>query len=388
MSITRTAALLVALLLALSWATASHAQPADASDEQAIDHIRLLEQMLRDAGVQPPPRPSALPPDREAKDEPIIPPSFASVVFETEVAAINARGDKAATAIGNVRRWLTKDDVKRRVAAQDIIDTVTKWAEDQKSKMDSSADPVTAYLIADDAINLLQQDPLAKPFKRYVQTLQRNRTQWHDILAMAAYRRAIAQAKDIGLLGDWALIDFQNTDVRLDIKAVAAKLTLITNNWPSSQAAALAQADLDNWQDQQAQAVADLPAWRYTWQLDLINIGTETSTTIITRPDGTIIIDEDLKQVYDPKKVLLYGTFQNTADKPYRYTFVAGVTSGGLFKTPFNKLKKNQLLGFELIQTPMLQPGELYKWEAYVAVDNIRNLHRGGITMVEVRQRK
>ncbi|MFK7789608.1 MAG: hypothetical protein AB8C95_08990 [Phycisphaeraceae bacterium] len=387
MTTTRTSALLATLMFALSWAPISVADQADSSDEQAIEHIRLLEKMLRDAGVEPPVRPNTLAQQVEEKDKPIIPPSFASVVFETEVAAINERTDKAAAAIGHIRRWLTKDDVKRRVASQDIIDTLTAWADNEMSKINTSADEVGGHMIADDAISLLEQDPLAKPFKQHMKSLKRNRTQWHDIVSMAAYRRAIAQAEDVGLTGDWALIDFQNINVRLDIKNISAKLTLITNNWPTSDAAKSAQANLDNWQAKQEQAIADLPAWRYTWQLDLINIGTETSTTIVTKPDGTVIIDEDQRQVYDPEKVLLYGTFQNTSDKPYRYTFVAGVTSGGFFKTPFNQLKQNQLIGFELIQTPLLQPGELHNWKAFVAVDSIRNLNRGGVTLVEIRER-
>ena len=384
----RTTALLAALIFALGWTTPGTADQTNNPDSQAIDHIRLLEQMLREAGVEPPLRPSALSQQQADEVKPIIPPSFATTVFETEVAAINERGDKAATAIRYIRRWLGKDDVMRRVAAKDIIDGLTLWAQDQEQAIDSTSDKVAAYILADEALVLLEEDPLGKPFKKYLQSLQRNRGEWHDIVSMAAYQRAINDAQALGLLDNWDLIDFQNIDVRLAIKAVTAKLKLITNNWPKSDAAQSAQTNLDHWADKQAQALADLPAWRYTWQLDLINIGTEQKTTIITKPDGTIYISEKERQVYDPEKVLLYGTFQNTSDKPYRYTFVAGVTAGNWPKVPFNKLKKNQLIGFELIQTPMLQPGELHNWKAYVAVGSIRNLHRGGITLVEVRERK
>lgn len=388
MPTTRTNILLTVFLLAVSWAGPSLADTPEPQDDEAIDHIRLLEQMLRDAGVQPPLRPDALAPPQDDEAKPILPPSSATEVFKTETNAINERSDKAATAIRHIRRWLDREDVKRRAAAQDIMKVLTAWAESELSIINASPDSVASYIRADDAIHLLEQDPLGKPFKQYMQSLQRNRSAYRAILAMAAYQRAMQQAQDVGLLGDWALIDHQNTDVRLTIKTITAKLTLITNNWPKSDAAQSAQAVLDEWDAREAQAIADLPAWRYTWQLDLINIGTEQKTTIVTKPDGSVSISEKERQVYDPEKVLLYGTFQNTSDKPYRYTFVAGVTSGGLFKTPFNKLNKDQLIGYELIQTPMLQPGELYKWQAFVAVNSIRNLHRGGITMVEVRERK
>lgn len=402
MPTTRTARHLAAVLLALGWGVAGHAQPVDQADDAlgqaenpAIDHIERLEQMLRDAGVEPPARPEdltgpnagAAPPAQE-EDAPIIPPSFATIALETEAAAINARSDKSADAIKFIRRWLDRDDVRRRVAAKDIIDTLTEWSTREMARINAEADPVAAYILADDAIKLLGQDPLAKPFKRYMMALQRDRSAWSDIESMAAYRRALADAKAIGLLGDWKRIDFQNTNVRLAIKATTAKLRLIANSWPNSDAAKNAQANLKDWAEQEAQAIANLPAWRYTWQLDLIEIGTKTRTTIVTEPDGTVVIKESDRTLYDEEKVLLYGTFQNTSDKPYRYTFLAGATSGSYPKTPFHKLVKNQLIGFELVQTPVLQPGELYNWQAYVGVGNIRHVHRGGITMVQVHDRR
>lgn len=383
----RTTGLLAAVLVAVSWPGLNYAEQAVAGDAQTIEHIQRLEQMLRDAGIEPPARPDVLEEQAYDADAPIIAPSFATAVFETEVAAINARSGKSADAIEYVRRWLERDDVKRRVAAEDIIETLTQWSERAQARIRLSNDPIAAYIIADEAIALFEQDPLAKPFKRHMQVLRRDRSQWHHVTSMAAYRRAIQEAEAIGLTGDWSRIDFQNTQTRLDIKAVSSKLALIANTWPNSDAANAAQADLDNWQAQQDQIIADLPAWRYTWQLDLINIGTETRTTLITKPDGSVFLTANQRQVNDPDRVSLYGTFQNTSDKPYRYTFVAGVTSNAWPDTPFTELDENQLIGFEVLQTPVLQPGELYKWQAFVAVDSINNLNRGGITRVEVRER-
>ena len=178
-------ALLAALMLAFGVCAPAHAEPGEDADlppvdqaedvqeqpgDAALDHIERLEQMLRDAGLQPPARPDALPkvpeaevpqPEVEAEPqfmntvEPILPPSFATVVFETESAAINARGDKSANAINHVRRWLDRDDIKRKVAAQDIIKTLTAWAEEQMAKVQSTEDAVLAYIHADDAIRLL-----------------------------------------------------------------------------------------------------------------------------------------------------------------------------------------------------------------------------------------
>lgn len=387
MSTARTTALLTALVLTLSWSGVSLAQSTGNQNDAAIDHIERLEQMLRDAGVQPPARPGSLAAVSNVEDLPILPPSFATAVFETETLAINERNDKAATAIQHIRRWIERDDVKRRVAAKDIMKTLTAWAEAEINKINASSDPVASYVRADNAINLLQQDPLAMPFKRYMQTLQRDRSAYRGIVALAAYQDAIKEAQDVGLLDDWELIDFQNTNVRLTIKAITAKLTLITNTWPKSDAAESAQAKLDDWAAREAQAVADLPAYRYTWQMDLIETGTKTRTTIITQADGSVFVSENQRQLYDQETVMLYGTFQNTSDKSYRYTFVAGVTAGNWPKTPFTKLKKTQLIGYELIQTPLLRPGELHNWQAPVHVGSIRNLHRGGVTMVEISER-
>ncbi|MEM9345735.1 MAG: hypothetical protein AAGB26_03865 [Planctomycetota bacterium] len=406
MPIFRTMVLLTALLPAAGWGLTAAAEPVDQAEgiatqaaDPAMDHIEKLEQMLREAGVEPPARPDELAspvPDLvpvpvqevEEEDKPIVSDSFATVVFETEVAAINERSDKAENAIKFVRRWLDRDDVKRRVAAEDIIEAVTEWSARQTAKIKSSGDEVEAYMLADNAIRLLGQDPLAKPFKRYMMDLQRDRSEWLAIESMAAYRRALDDAEAIGLLSDWALIDFQDGNVRIMIKATTAKLKLIANNWPNSEAAKLAEGNLKEWAAREAQAIADLPAWRYTWQLDLIEIGTKNRTKIVTETDGTVTIHESSRVLYDEETVFLYGTFQNTSDKPYRYTFLAGGTSGAWPKVPFHKLKKHQLLGFELIQTSVLAPGEVYKWEAYVHVDNIRHVNRGGVTMVEVHDRR
>lgn len=414
MPIRRSAALLAAATLSFCFSGTAHAQqsepntapPVDQAeetlgqpDDAALDHIERLEKLLRDAGVEPPARPGTLTgePEPEAPqpipkpvvmDEPILPPSFATTVFETESAAINDRGDKAANAIKHVRRWLERDDVKRRVAAQDIIKTLTAWAELEMAAVKAADDAVDAYVLTDDAIRLLGQDPLAKPFKQHMMAMQRDRGAFAAIKAMAAYRRAMTDAHAVGLTGDWELIDFQNGDVRIAIKDIKARLELIVNSWPRSEAGQSARHTLKEWSDREAQALADLPAWRYTWQLGLIQAGTETETKIITYADGSVYIEEDTDIVYDPNQVILYGTFQNTSDMPYRYTFLAAVAPSGFLKTPFTELKKNQLSGYELVQTPLLQPGELHNWRVTVSVGSIRNLNRGGVTMVEVHERQ
>lgn len=396
--------LLIACAFTLVFVATGHAQPIDQAgdrlgqpDDTTLDHIERLEKMLRDAGVEPPPRPDDLPQpaptiEKPKKDEPILPPSFATVVFESEARAINARSDKAGTAIEHIRRWLTRDDVRRRVAAEDIVKTLTSWAKAEMARIQSTDDPVTAYMHADNAINLFEQDPLAKPFKQYMMELRRDRATYRELEPMAEYRRALYEAELVGLLDDWDLIDFSNVGFRNTIKTITSKLTIITNHWPKSDAADIAQAKLDEWARRESQAIADLPAWRYTWHLALIQVGTETKTKIITRTDGSIYIEEDTDIVYDPNNVVLYGTFQNTSDKPYRYTFLAAVAPSGFLKVPFTKLKKKQLSGYELVQTPLLQPGELYSWEVSVSVSvsvgSIHNLNRGGVTMVEIHERK
>lgn len=395
--------LLLTIAFTLALGATSQAQPVDKADDTlgtpdnaAQQHIELLEQMLRDAGVEPPARPEVVATPSEptptvkkpAKDQPIIPPSFATAVFETESRAINARGDKSATAIQHIRRWLDRDDVKRRVAAEDIMKTLTAWADSEMATINSTNDPVVAYMAADSAIRLFEQDLLAKPFKRHIMNLQRDRSTFRELESMAAFRRAIYEAELVGLLDNWDLIDFSNVNVRNTIKTIAGKLTIITNHWPKSEAANLAQTKLNEWAKREAQAVADLPAWRYTWQLSLIQLGTETKTTVVTNADGSVYFDTDTDIVYDQEQVVLYGTFQNTSDKPYRYTFLAAVAPSNFLKTPFTRLKKNQLSGYELVQTPVLQPGELYNWEVQVFVDSIRNLNRGGVTMVQVHDRK
>jgi len=377
----------LACLVGLScFSPAVSAEPA--ADDQAIDHIRLLEKMLRDAGVQPPDRPNALRDTIDQTPKPIVAPSFASEVLRTEVKAINKRDRNAANAIRHVRRWLERDDVRRKVAAQDVIKSIEQWAAVEYERVEQAQDKVNAYIYADDAILVLGQDPLAKPFKSYLKALQQDRAAWREIESKAAFRRAMIEAERNGFTGDWESIDFQNNDVIDTIKSLTEKLTLITNRWSNSPGAKSAEQVLRDWEQRQAQALADLPAWRYTWQMDLIQVGTEQKTTILTASDGTIILDEDTDIVYDPNNVVLYGTFQNTSDKPYRYTFLVGVSNNNWLKTPFSEIKKNRLIGYELVQTPVLAPGELFRWEAVLAVESIRNLNRAGIGMVEPHELK
>lgn len=397
---------IVVVLLFVSMPSA--AQSVDQADEglgevdQAnLEHIERLEKMLRDAGIEPPPRPGdddqpnddqAAPQDApdtaDAQADPqedalILSPSFATVVFETESAAINERGGKSAAAVEHIRRWLGRQDVQRRVAAQELIAALTQWAEHELARVESAGDPVDAYIIADDAVNTLGQDPLAKPFKDYLKQLHREHRGLSGLKAMAAYRRAMIGAEAVRLTGDWELIDFQNGSVRQLIREIKTKLALIDNSWPRSEAGQAARQTLKEWSQREAQALADLPAWRYTVQLAYIQTGTKQDSVVITKPDGTVTVEERTRPAYDPNLVDLFGTFHNTSDKAYRYTFLAGVSVGKYPTVPFSKLRKNQLLGFELIQTPVLQPGEVYNWKATVSVGNIRHVNRKGVTMVE-----
>lgn len=395
---------LAAVVVLLLAPTRSAAQPVDQAEgpqpqDANLEHIERLEKMLRDAGIEPPPRPGDQPaplqgqplpqdapeqPAAEAEEDSLIlPPSFATAVFEAESAAINERGNKSAAAVQHVRRWLGRDDVQRRVAAEQLIKALTEWADRERARIDSAGDAVDKYILADDAVNTLGQDALAMPFKDVLKQLQREHRGLSALKAMAGYRRAMIDAEAVGLTGDWELIDFQDTSVRQAITDVKTKLALIDNNWPRSEAGQAARQTLKEWADREAQALADLPAWRYTVQLAYIQTGTKQDSVVITKPDGTVYVEERTRPVYDPNLVDLFGTFHNTSDKPYRYTFLAGVSVGKYPKVPFTQLRKHQLLGFELIQTPVLQPGEVFNWQATVSVRNTRHVNRKGITMVE-----
>lgn len=379
-------ALLLTTLVALPAAT-----HADETADEAIDHIRLLERMLLEAGIDPPQRPDALSGQSPSQPlPPIVPEELAAGTMANAIQAINSRGDSAAAGLQRVRLWASKRNNENAEASQQVLAHVQRWADEQlaAAKSESRADPVQGYMTADDALSILERDTIGQDLKAFVSGLKSDRKQWRHIESMAAYRRAIADAKAVGLLGDWADIDFQNINTKNEIERVTNKLSIIEKRWPTSEAGKDARKHLLDWKQREAQALADLPAWRYTYNLGFIQIGTDEKTTIFVGTNGdVVIVEEEEEAVYDKRRVVMFGTFQNTSDKPYRYTFNVGASRHFSNGKPWSGQAKG-LAGFTQVQTPVLKPGQVYNWEAYFNVPDIKDIKRTGVSGVEFHEPK
>lgn len=357
----------------------------DSANDAAMRHIELLEQILRELGQTPPARPAELDDtDPPAEDLPIVPAALDAGALGALVDAINRRGESAPAALRRVRASLTHDDNDRVVTADAILTAVERWAERRLADVEAldKTDPVAAYMQADDVGAVLGSDPIATPFTAYIAGLKADRAKWRHVESMAALCRVLEQADAIGLTGDWAHLDFKDNDIREAVKQIITKMKLIMRSWPRSAAAEKADALFTAWQEREAQILANLPAWRYTSNLGLIKIGTKETTTITTETDtdGNVTITEKDRILYDPQKVVMFGTFQNTSDKAYRYTFVVGASTRHVKQWP---PEDKFMTGFALVQTPVLGPGEVYDWKTEFGVSDIRDVRQYGICKVE-----
>lgn len=377
------AALAAAVLLALLPASPTHAQ-ATPADDAALEHIRLLEDKLREAGADVPARPQALREATPLHKRPIVPSSVDTGPFAAQARQINARDETSARALHHVRNALSSNDKAEHEPASDIIFAVYNWADARLKAAEQTLeiDAVTAYMLVDDALTVVGRDPIGRPLQDFVKTLRADRRAWRDIASEAAYRETMALAESIGLAGDWSAIDFNNGRVRDEIKRISDKLRLIGKAWAGAHGAELANDTLSDWRQRETQATADQPAWRYTWNLGLIHLGTEKTTEVKTSASGKVYIVEDIEQVFDEKRVEMFGTFQNTSDKAYRYTFVVGVSTQYNANEPWTGLSTRHT-SYEMVQTPVLAPGELHNWRAEIVVANASQIKRAGLARVE-----
>ena len=376
--------LLTALLTASTALLTADAKAQDATPEaEAIEHIEKLEQLLRDAGLEPPERPDALLEEATNSIKLVVPNDVEAGPFKKQVKAINQRSKDAVAALRHIRNGMGHDDPARAKAAEDIIFAIYDWAQAQAENAAALAktDPVAAYIAADDALELVGRDPIGQLLQRYLKTLRAEQDDWRGIRSQAAFRRAMQQAEAVGLTGDWSLVDFGNSRVRDEIKQITQSLRLITNAWPGSTGDTLAAKTLREWQRREAQAIANEPAWRYTYNLGLIWVGTERETSITTLPTGEIIIEEEERPTYDRKRVQLFGTFQNTSDKPYRYSFNVGVSTQFKLGLPFPG--SSPVAGLAQVNTPVLSPGEVYNWSTEVSVRNASDIRQVGLGGVQ-----
>lgn len=209
---------------------------------------------------------------------------------------------------------------------------------------------------------------------------------------LAAYRKALENAKAVIEQLRAELAETQARAATLERALLEAGITPDAEQLASEQmradreAARLAeeerrrkileireQREAEKRQERLKEAFA--PAWYYTWQIGYINSGNRQTTFVKTNDDGTVVFVGDKTSV-DRRQIILRGTFENLSRAAYRYTFEIRVAESGPYLTG---LPVSSGISSTRYQTPVLQPGELHRWEVKMSVNDALQIRTVGI---------
>lgn len=133
------------------------------------------------------------------------------------------------------------------------------------------------------------------------------------------------------------------------------------------------QREAEKREERIEQALA--PRWYYTWQIGYINNGNRQTTFVKTNDDGTVVFVGDRTSI-DRRQIIVRGTFENTSRAAYRYTFEIRTAESGPYLTG---LSTGGGITSTRYQTPVLQPGDLHRWEVKMSVNDALQVRTVGI---------
>lgn len=307
--------------------------------------------------------------------------------FRTEIGILNRQEENLVPVLRKLRRVVEDDDDARALEATAILDRVAIWQQQQLDAVRSWLldDRPSAYENAGRMAELLRGDELGVPFSQVVRDLSRNERELREIRATLALREATVLGHEVGLDGDLDVVNWTRFNQRKAARALDL-LAAVNDRWSRTHAAEEAATLRRAWTRRVGVLNEMQPAWRYTHSFALIPIGTEQHVTIRTDDNGNVTTTIDEEIVYDRNQVYMSGTFQNTSSRAHRYTFVVAVSSSNGRGSMFDPEIKQKLLGYERIQTPLLEPGELYNWETVLTIQNVYAIRRCGVGQVAADQ--
>lgn len=307
--------------------------------------------------------------------------------FRTEVGILNRQEENLVPVLRKLRRVVEDDDDARALEATAILDRVAIWHTQQLDAVRSWLldDRPSAYENAGRVAELLRGDELGLPFSEVVRDLSRNQRELREIRATLALREATVLGHEVGLDGDLDVVNWTRFNQRKAARALDL-LAAVNDRWSRTAAADEAATLRRAWARRVGVLNEMQPAWRYTHSFALIPIGTEQHVTIRTDDNGNITTTIDEEIVFDRNQVYMSGTFQNTSSRAHRYTFVVAVSSSNGRGSMFDPEIKQQLLGYERIQSPLLEPGELFNWETVLTIQNVYAIRRCGVGQVAADQ--
>lgn len=307
--------------------------------------------------------------------------------YQTEVRILNRQEESLVAVIRKLRRDLTHSDDQRAAEAARVLERIELWHQQQLDAVQSLLldDRASAYANATRMQELLRGDEMGRPFAAVVRDLSRDARELREIRAVLAMREALALGEEVGLDGDLDVVNWTRLNQRKAARAIEL-LQAVGDRWERTAAADDAAQLLKVWHRRIGVLNEMAPGWRYTHSFALIPIGTEQQVTIRTDEYGNITTTINEEIAYDPNQVYTSGTFRNTSSRPYRYTFVIALSSSLGQGNLFDPEEKRFILGFEQIQTPLLQPGEVWQWETVLSVRSVYHIRKCDIGQVTADQ--
>ncbi|MEM1353720.1 MAG: hypothetical protein AAGH88_02435 [Planctomycetota bacterium] len=307
--------------------------------------------------------------------------------YTTEVRILNRQEGSLTPVLRKLRRDLGHGDDRRAAEAARIMDRVGIWHQQQLDATRSRLldDRPGAYANATRMKALLRGDELGQPFSEIARELSRDGRELREIRAALALREALSLGEAVGLDGDLDAVNWSRFNQQKAARAILL-LQAVGERWQRTAAADEAARRLKLWHRRVNVLNEMAPGWRYTHSFALIPIGTDQRVTIRTDDLGnvTTTIDEEIE--YDPRQVYMSGSFRNTSSRAYRYTFVVAVSSSLGQGDLFDPEDKQNILGYEQIQTPVLEPGEVWNWETVLRVRSVYQIRKADIGQVSADQ--
>ena len=213
-------------------------------------HPGSMDKAIADA-VANLPEPKEAPAEEEASQEagpePIV-QGLEPEYFLGEVRLINAQNRNIASTVAKLRRAADRSSRQEQMdEAKVIVAAVEAWAQTQQAKADAAlaGDPATAYTTAEQLVELLEGDGLAKEAADLIATIEKDKEGFKNVRATIALRSILAEARSIGLDKDPSAADDKKN--ARSVRLITRDLDRLIKAYPETDAGQQAKALQSEW---------------------------------------------------------------------------------------------------------------------------------------------
>lgn len=213
-------------------------------------HPGSMDRAIADA-VANLPEPEEAPAEEEATEATgpaLIVEGLEPEYFQSEVRAINAQKRNMASTLAKLRRAADRSSRQEQMdEAKVIVAAVEGWAKGQQAKADAAlaSDPATAYTTAEQLVDLLGDDELAKDAAAIITQIEKDKKGFESVRATIALRGILAEAKSIGLDKDKSAAD--NKKNARSIRLITRDLGRLIKAYPETEAGKEAKTLQGDW---------------------------------------------------------------------------------------------------------------------------------------------